>query len=123
MVTAKEVLMGRDEKYTLTKEQIDNLFNLLPRINFIRFCYAKPLIVSSGYRPGEFNSPASGATKSSHLVCRAVDFVDSTGEFAKWCLDNVALLEEAGLYLEDPKHTIGWVHLQSTPTKSNPFIP
>lgn len=123
MITAKEILMGREKEYPLNSEQIENLLDLLPRINLVRFHYTKPLIVSSGYRPGHYNKAAGGAKNSCHLACQAVDFKDPKGDLAEWCLENMDILERAGLYLEDPRHTKGWVHLQSRPTRNNPFIP
>lgn len=123
IITFKEVLMGRDEEFPLSNELFYNLLDLLPRVNLIRFSYGKPLTVSSGYRPDRYNKAAGGAKNSSHLVCKAVDFKDADGEFAKWCLENMELLKKAKLYLEDPEHTKGWVHLQTTPTKQNPFNP
>ena len=122
MITAKEILMGRDAQHPLSTEQLYNLLDLLPRINLIRFRYGKPLTVSSGYRPEAVNAAVGGAKKSNHVLCKAVDFADS-GEFATWCINNMHLLTQAGLYMEDPSKTVGWVHLQSTPTKNNPFLP
>jgi hypothetical protein len=75
--------------------------------------YGKPLSVSSGWRPGIFNKKAGGANNSAHITCEAIDIHDADGEFAKWCLDNLDVLEKAGLYMEDPSRTIGWVHLQT----------
>ncbi len=123
MITFDEILMGRDVDEPLTHEMIYNLFDLLPRLNLVRFHYGKPLYVSSGYRPPSINASVGGAKRSSHLLCMAVDFRDPTGEFAKWCLDNLDIIEKAGLYMEDPDYTMGWVHLQSRATNSNPFIP
>lgn len=123
MITAKEILMGRDAEYPLSKDITDNLLDLLPRVNLIRFHYGKPLTVSSGYRPGRFNTAVGGAKNSNHMYCKAVDFRDTDGAFAKWCLVNLPKLKEAGLYMEDPAHTKGWVHLQSEATKNNPFMP
>lgn len=123
MISAKEILMGRDVQSPLTKEQFYNLLDLLPRINLIRFHYGKPLTVSSGYRPPAQNATAGGATRSAHMSCQAVDFRDPDGAFAKWCLANMDLIRKAGLYLEDPSFTIGWAHLQSRPTNNNPFRP
>lgn len=123
MITAVEILMGRDNADPLTKDQLYNLLDLLPRVNLIRFHYNKALSVSSGYRPEAINAAVGGAKKSNHTQCKAVDFKDPDGSFAKWCLANMDLLKKAGLYMEDPGHTKGWVHLQSTPTKNNPFIP
>lgn len=115
--------MGRDASEPLTQEMFYNLLDLLPRINYIRFLYNKPLYVSSGYRPPSINKSVGGAKKSSHLLCMAVDFKDFDGKFAEWCLANIDEIKKAGLYLESPAHTKGWVHLQSRPTRNNPFIP
>lgn len=125
MVSAKEILMGRDNEFPLDEEQFYNLLDLLPRINLVRFHYNKPLYVSSGYRPGRYNSNAGGAAKSSHLTCEAVDFADPNGSFALWCLDNLATLKKAGLFMEDPRWTPGWVHLQSRKVRSGNrvFVP
>lgn len=123
MITAKEVLMGRDATDPLDSEMFYNLLDLLPRINLIRFLYGKPLVVSSGYRPESVNKAIGGAKKSNHMVCKAVDFKDSDGSFAKWCLANMDSIKKAGLYMESPDKTVGWVHLQSTPTLNNPFQP
>lgn len=123
MITASEILMGRDSAEPLTKEMCYNLFDLLPRVNLVRFEYGKPLYVSSGYRPPSINASVGGAKRSSHMLCMAVDFKDPDGKFAEWCLANMDVIKKAGLYLESPAHTKGWVHLQSRPTNNNPFIP
>lgn len=122
-IRASEILMGRDTTEPLTNEMFYNLLDLLPRVNLIRFHYGKPLYVSSGYRPHSINAEVGGAKRSSHLLCQAVDFKDPKGEFAKWCLANLELLEKAGLYMENPGYTVGWVHLQSRATKSRVFVP
>ncbi len=123
MITAKEILMGRDVDAPLTTIQFYNLLDLLPRLNLIRFHYGKPLKVSSGYRPPKQNEKAGGAKQSCHLSLEACDFADPDGSFAAWCLANLDLLKIAGLYMEDPAHTVGWVHLQTRATKNNPFLP
>lgn len=84
-----------------------------------RACEPEPL-VHSGYRPPEINAVTPNAAKNSnHLVCRAVDIADEKGELAAWCLANLDLLEHFELWLEDPRFTPTWVHLQSVPPKSN----
>ena len=123
MITIDEVLMGRDKATPLTPEQWRNLADLMGRINIIRAAYGKSLSVSSGYRPAAQNAAAGGAKQSSHMSCQAVDFRDTDGEFAKWCLANMDLIKKVGLFLEDPKHTPTWVHLQTRPTRNNPFVP
>jgi uncharacterized protein YcbK (DUF882 family) len=123
MITIEEVLMGRDKANPLTPEQWRNLADLMGRINIVRAAYGKSLTVSSGYRPPAQNAAAGGAKNSTHMSCQAVDFADPKGEFSNWCLANMDLLKRVGLYLEDPKYTTTWTHLQTRPTKNNPFIP
>lgn len=130
MISRDEVLKGRDRDYPLNAELEGNLNKLLDAVNKIRKEWGKPLVVTSGYRPGHFNKNARGAKKSAHMTCEAVDFHDPSGEFGKWCLDNLKLLEEAGLYMESPLYTHEppakrWVHLQTRRPKSGNrvFIP
>lgn len=108
-----EVLMGRVEFSALQNEEKYNLANLLASVNFIRGMYGKPMRITSGYRTKDINALVKGSTRSAHLVCMAVDIHDPTGEFAQWCLDNIPVLEKAGLFMENPEVTRGWVHLQT----------
>lgn len=128
MVTRDEVLKGRDKDYPLTPELEQNLEQLLDAVNKLRKEYGKPFVITSGYRPGHYNKSARGAKKSAHMSCQAVDIRDTDGEIAKWCLANLHLLIEAGLYMESPFYTheppgARWVHLQTRPTKNRVFIP
>ncbi len=119
MITPQEVLMGRDAQFPLTPELKTNLDKLLIALNKVRFHYGKPMQVSSGYRPAAINKTVKGAApKSSHMTCEACDFRDPDGALAKWCLANLSILEDAGLYLENPEFTKGWVHLQTRKTRS-----
>lgn len=126
MITRDEVLMGRDKQFPLSQEQEDNLANLLIALNKFRAIYGKPMKVSSGYRPAAINATVKGAAKmSAHTSCEACDFVDKDGLLDEWCLDNIKVLEECGLYLESPQHTVGWCHLAIRRPKSGNriFIP
>ena len=104
--------MGRDREYPLRQELKDNLDKLLSSVNQLRSLYGKPLIVSSGYRPGTYNEAAKGAKDSAHLYCLAVDFKDKDQELSKWLLSRPDVLEACGLYMEDPAFTKSWCHLQ-----------
>lgn len=121
MITLKEFLMGREKEYPLTLELALNAASLLAAINYIRGVYGESLTVSSGYRPGKYNVRAGGAKNSSHMTCEAIDLHDD-GKFANWCVNNLKELEKAGLYMEDPASTKGWVHLQIRKTKSGKRI-
>lgn len=103
--------MGRAKNHPINQEQSDNLDRLIEALNPIRKAWGKPMIVSSCYRPSSINQAAGGARKSAHLNCQAVDIKDKDGLLANWCLNNLTLLEECGIYLEDVRYTIGWVHL------------
>ena len=122
-VTHSEILMGRDKDAPLSPEQKANLDRLVVCVNIIRQAYGKSMRISSGYRPSVYNLKAGGAKRSAHLTCEAVDFVDTDGELAKWCIKNIQLLEKAGLYMENSEFTPQWVHLQTRPTKNRIFIP
>lgn len=123
MITVEEILMGRDKQEPLTLEMYQNLAVLMGKINYVRAIYGKPLVVSSGYRPPSVNKAVGGSKNSAHMLCMAVDFKDPKQEFSTWCIKNINLLNKIGLYLEDPRFTKTWTHLQIRPTLSNPFIP
>ncbi len=125
--------MGRDTQYPINVDQSNNLDRLILSLIPVRIAWGKPMIVSSGYRPGVYNSKAGGAKTSAHMSCQAVDIIDKDGKLAEWCLNNLDILEQNGLYLEDPRYTYiinsegervnGWIHLQTKPTKRRVFIP
>lgn len=123
-VGVHEILMGREVAAPLTPEMKKNLDKLLLAVNKLRAMWGKPLVVSSGYRPPAQNAAAGGATKSNHMICAAVDFRDPNQELAKWLISNLQVLEDCGLWMEDPSATRigkgpdGWVHVQIYPPKS-----
>lgn len=127
-ISKNEVLMGREKEYPLTPELEANLDKLLIALNKFRAAYGKPMTVSSGYRPGKYNTAAGGAAKSNHLFCMACDFQDTDGAidaFAMEC-DKNGKLKEWGLWLEHPDSTKGWCHLDISnrgDRKSNVFRP
>lgn len=127
MVSLKELL--KDVAFSsLPKDHQDNIMNLLERINKVRSAYAKPMTVTSGYRSMEDHLriyKQKGITdqkripmQSRHLYGMAADISDPKQELQKWCLANVKLLEDVGLWCEDFSATKNWVHFQITPPKS-----
>lgn len=81
------------------------------------------MIITSGLRSEAqqqdlIKAGKSKATKSKHLTGHAADIQDLDGSLAKWALENIKLFEQAGLWLEDPNFTQGWLHLQMTPPRS-----
>jgi hypothetical protein len=85
----------------------------LSKLNRFQSIFGKPLKVSSGYRPAEINIKNGGAKKSNHILCLACDFVDPLSELDLFCIQNQDVLEKCDLYLEHPKWTKGWCHLQA----------
>ena len=126
MITRDEVLMGRDKDVPLSTKQEQNLALLLTCLNNFRAVYGRPMIVSSGYRTPAINAATKGAAKrSNHIQCLACDFKDPDGALDAWCLANLTVLSNCGLYLEDPAATPGWCHLQAAAPASGRrvFIP
>jgi uncharacterized protein YcbK (DUF882 family) len=121
VISKQEILMNRDKQYPneYTKEVSDNIDKLLIALNKFRVIYGKPMTVSSGWRPEAVNASISNAAKkSNHVKGLACDFKDGDGELDKWCMTNLKVLEDCGLYLEHPDATLGWCHLQCVPPKS-----
>jgi zinc D-Ala-D-Ala carboxypeptidase len=119
MIARKEILMGREVEFPLTPELEANLTKLLEAVNKLRTLYGKPMYVNSGYRPGHFNTSVGGAKGSTHITCEAADFRDNDGELKKWITPEI--LEECGLYMEDPDKTLGWCHLDIRPRTNRVF--
>lgn len=117
-ITEAEYLMGRDAAAPLTPDMYKNMQKLLIALNLLRDLYGKPMVVSSGYRPAAQNAAANGAKQSAHLTCQACDFVDKDRKLVQWCLRNLDILEQAGLYMESPVNTPTWVHLQTRAPRS-----
>lgn len=77
-------------------------------------------ILSSGWRPGPYNSTVPNAKRrSNHILLKAGDLYDPDGDLDEWCLVNAdSVLRDLGLWLEHPAATKGWCHLQTVPPRS-----
>ena len=53
----------------------------------------------------------------------AIDLNDPTGVIGSTLKNNVKLLEECGLWLENPDKTLKWVHLDTRPRNNRIFNP
>lgn len=81
---------------------------------------------SSGFRPSDVNKKTPGASKTStHMSGEGGDIEDTERIIVTLAMTNPKVLEKHKLYLEDPKYTPTWAHLQYRPTKSGKhvFIP
>lgn len=115
VITLADYFQGKDLIYRrlLTEETTKNAETLLSSVNsLLHFLKVSPS-VSSGWRPAPANEAAKGAKASYHLIGRAIDLRDPSGALGYNILQNYPLLDELGLWLEYPRFTNGWVHLDT----------
>jgi hypothetical protein len=60
---------------------------------------------------------------STHTVCKGIDLLDPDKELAKLVKTNLKLLEEYGLWLENPDYTKNWLHLDTKQRQNRIFNP
>lgn len=126
MITLEEYLMGRDKQAPLTIEMHIDALSTVAKANELLEKFGSMRRVTSGYRPSFINEHIKNAARhSNHMVCRAIDLADGDGKLDEFCTNNLKLLDEIGLWLELPKSTPGWAHVQIVPPKSGNrvFIP
>lgn len=80
----------------------------------------KTMSIVSGQTYGGFRPQDCpiGAPKSNHKEGFAVDIYDPDGEVDSWCLRNLSVLEECGIWIESPSKTQGWSHWQAIAPRS-----
>jgi hypothetical protein len=110
-------------KHAVSSEVEANLNTLISRLNGLREAFGQPMIVTSGLR-SEADQRRIYAGKKSipmlscHLFGQAADIADRDGTLARFCLDNIPLLEKLGLWCESPERTRGWMHFQTKAPRS-----
>lgn len=120
MISEKEL---NPHGYKPDVETAANLAKLLTIMNVIRTAYGKPMTVTSGLRSDADQKRINPkAPKSNHIKGLAVDISDPHGEVWAWCMTNMKLMEEQGIYFEDKNATPTWVHFQIVPPKSGKRI-
>lgn len=123
-ISVEEFLMGRAKLEDLSPELLGNTNTLVPRVNELLSHFGEYRACTSGYRsPKDQARINPKATHSAHLSCEAIDLQDKDGELKKFCVNNIKLLEEIGLWMEIGSSTPNWCHLQIRPTKRRIFIP
>ena len=115
--------MGRDKQFPLDVFQAQNMADLLSRVNHLISALKIDPRVSSGYRPASLNKTIGGAKMSTHTVCAGIDLHDYDGKLGTMLRRNVKILEEYGLFLENPDFTKGWVHLDTKKRNNRVFNP
>lgn len=130
MITLEAYWKGRDSTHAgeLTDEIRANAERTVARCNELLERAGRSTVdeVNSGWRPKGINDDTANAAKGSrHLTAEAIDIPDSDRSLAEWCVDNLDVLAEIGLWIEDPRWTPTWVHLQIVPPRSGRrvFIP
>lgn len=88
-------------------------------VNAVLTAFGHERGITSGWRPVAVNKLVPGAALlSNHTKCLACDVADADGQLGAFCLANLDLLKQLGLWLESPLKTPGWCHLQIVPPKS-----
>jgi len=127
MITVDEYigqhLAGHEQE--LTDEIRANAEILCGRANQLIAEFGEDRGLRSGWRPATINKSAGGATRSKHMLGQAVDIEDKDGRLDEFCKQNIGLLEQLELWLEAPKYTESWAHIQCVPPRSGRrfFIP
>lgn len=117
MITVDDYLMNR--KSGLTFELLENAIDTVEKVNKLLDAFGSQRNVTSGYRPASVNAAIpNAAKKSNHMLCKACDLEDVDGKLDKWCMDNLHVLTEIGLWLEHPSATKTWCHIQTVPPNS-----
>ena len=115
MLTLADYYMGRDRRFPdeLTDEKRSNAEEMVDKANELLNRFGETRKVNSGWRPASVNAATVGAAKKSkHMECLAIDLEDKDGTLDAWCMENLDVLQEIGLWLEHPDSTDGWCHLQ-----------
>ncbi len=140
MITLQDYWMGRDARYAaeLMPEIMQNAELLIQRVGTLLERAAAENVnpgideetctcVASGWRPKSVNDRTANASATSlHLKGMGVDLREAPGRaLARFCLRNLDLLAELELWMEDPRWTPTWVHLQMAAPGSNDrvFVP
>ena len=130
MITLRTYWLGRDATHAeeLTDDIQRNAVLTVAKCNELLARAGRSDIntVSSGWRPKGVNAATSNAAQSSrHLTAEAVDLGDIDRTLSSWCVDNLDVLKELGLWMEDPRWCPSWLHVQTVPPKSGKrvFIP
>ncbi len=122
MLTLADYFMGRELLHPdeLTRELRDNSACTVERANrLLRLAGTTTWVVNSGWRPLAINASIPNASpRSRHITCQAIDLGDDDGSLDAWCMAHLDALASLGLWLEHPRATPGWCHVQTVPPRS-----
>jgi glycerol-3-phosphate dehydrogenase len=130
ILTSSGKYPGRAIHPECTDEVKSNAHDLAARISGLLMEIERKSRVNSGFRTSDVNAKTKGAAKKSHhMKANAADLEGD--ELAYYLLADYinkgedSLLVRHDLYLEDPRYTKNWTHIQRVPPKSGKrvFIP
>lgn len=111
--------MLNPHNYPTDSEQHVNLDILLHRLNVLSEACNMEFQINSGLRSGADQARINPkAPHSKHLIGAAADVNDPHKLIFSWCMNNMAVVEAIGLWMEDPINTPTWTHFQCQPPKS-----
>ena len=127
MITLTDYWKGRNILYAeeLTDEITRNAEITVSKVNELLARAGRSDIhtVNSGWRPASVNEATANSGKSSrHLTAEACDLPDADRTLAGWAVDNLDDLRDIGLWMEDPRWTPTWLHLQIVPPGSGKLV-
>ena len=127
MITLHAYWMGRDVTHAdeLTAEINVNAQITVAKANELLARAGRNDIntVHSGWRPRSVNDATSNAgALSKHLSAEAVDLPDADRTLCEWAVDNLDIVKDIGLWMEDPRWTPTWLHVQTVPPKSGKIV-
>ena len=111
------------------EKQRKNLEKLVEALNTLGSVYADPVVVIRGLRNEMQNEAVGGVPNSPHLTGEAVDLQDKDHKLSQFILNNLVMLERAGLYMENPYYCVSkttgnnWIHLQIRKASQTVFKP
>jgi hypothetical protein len=126
MITLEEYLAHGRTLEVPPQVVLDNAEDLLPKVNALLERAAAAgvdaaiaPVLNSGWRPAAYNAQVpNAAVLSKHITGQAADIYDPEGMLDDWCVRNLEVLTNLGLWLEHPLSTKGWCHVQSVPPRS-----
>jgi hypothetical protein len=122
VLTLADYFMGRELVHPeeLTPQLRRNAASTVAAANqLLRLAGATIWVVNSGWRPPAINACIPNASpRSRHITCEAIDLGDDDGALDAWCMAHLDTLAVLGLWLEHPRATPGWCHVQTVPPRS-----
>lgn len=115
-MTAEDI---NNHGYDLSEYQEEALQKLAEAVSCLEDAMQRDFLITSGLRTFEDQLRINPKNPdSAHRTGEAVDVSDPDGSIYAFCVDNVPLLIELGIYLEDKAYTRRYVHLTIRPPKS-----